>query len=298
MDAEARKAYDKAYYATHKEEKKVYNKTYRVAHREELNAYNKTYYESHQEEISAQKRTHRVTHPEENKARCKAYYSDHTEEMKAYKKAHHANHRKEHNAQCKAYYNTHSEEIKARVKAYQDTHKEDVKARKKAYREEHATDIICKQCGKHAKQYIGRNAGRFCSMVCARNWLRGPNSPQWRGGVSFEPYCPKFNASLKEEVRSQFGRRCFLSGKEENGKKLAVHHCDYLKSQGCQGQRWSLLPLDHSWHAKTNFDRWHWFALLRDYWAYKYLTFHGMDIYEGPDRTAWLWEMYNQDAQT
>jgi hypothetical protein len=30
--------------------------------------------------------------------------------------------------------------------------------------------------------------------------------------------------------------------------------------------------------------------------VYKYLTFHGMDIFEGPDRTAWLWEMYNNGS--
>jgi hypothetical protein len=53
------------------------------------------------------------------------------------------------------------------------------------------------------------------------------------------------------------------------------------------------LPLEQRWHTKTNFNRWYWFALLRDYWAYKYLTFHGMDIFEGPDRTVWLWEMHN-----
>lgn len=121
------------------------------------------------------------------------------------------------------------------------------------------------------------------------------NNPAWKGGVSSWPYCPKFNNSLKEEVRDAFGRICFLSGAKEDGKRLSVHHCDYLKSQGCQGQRWSLLPLDHGWHSKTNFDRWYWFALLRDYWCYKYLTFHGMDIYEGPDRTAWLWEMYSNN---
>jgi len=121
----------------------------------------------------------------------------------------------------------------------------------------------------------------------------GKKNPNWKGGISTWPYCSKFNNSLKEEIRTKFGRRCFLSGVEENGRKLAVHHCDYLKSQGCQGQRWSLLPLEHSWHSKTNANRWYWFSLLRDYWVYKYITFHGMDIFEGPSRSEWLWEMYN-----
>lgn len=154
-------------------------------------------------------------------------------------------------------------------------------------------DIVCEVCGKGAKVNKYWTSKRFCSHECSAIAHRGENAYQWAGGRSFEPYCPKFNRSLKEEIRDQFGRRCFLSGKVETKRRFAIHHCDYLKSQGCAGQPWSLLPLDHSWHAKTNHNRWHWFALLRDYWAYKYLTFHGMDIFEGPDRTTWLWEMYN-----
>lgn len=216
------------------------------------------------------------------------------EAAKAYRKNYLDNHKNETAARRIAYQESHKEEIAARKKAYHVAHHQEIVSRQKAYREGCATEIICLQCGKQAKVYIRANPGKFCSFECVLKWQVGPNNPSWRGGISSWPYCPKFNDSLKEEVRSQFGRRCFLSGKEENGRKLAVHHCDYLKSQGCQGQRWSLLPLDIKYHAKTNTKRWYWFALLRDYWAYKYLTFHGMDIYEGPDRTAWLWEMYNQ----
>lgn len=124
----------------------------------------------------------------------------------------------------------------------------------------------------------------------------GENSVFWKGGISTWPYCPAFNNVLKENIRKAFGRRCFLSGAREHNQKLSIHHCDYLKSQGCKGQRWSLLPLEKGWHSKTNGNRWYWFALLRDYWVYKYLSFHGMDIFEGPDRTTWLWEMYNNGS--
>jgi len=123
---------------------------------------------------------------------------------------------------------------------------------------------------------------------------RGEKAPTWKGGISFKPYCPAFTNALKEEIRDKFGRMCFLSGAQERDRKLSIHHCDYLKSQGCSGQRWSLLPLELRWHSKTNTNRWYWFALLRDYWVYKYLTFHGMDIYDGPDRTTWLWEIYEK----
>jgi endogenous inhibitor of DNA gyrase (YacG/DUF329 family) len=157
--------------------------------------------------------------------------------------------------------------------------------------------LACEQCGKKFERIPSKtNAGEhhYCSVKCQSIAHSGEGSSQWRGGASFKPYCPRFNTALKEDVRNLFGRRCFLSGAKENGRKLAVHHCDYSKSQGCQGQQWSLLPLDHAWHNKTSQHRWYWFALLRDYWIYKYITFHGMDVYLGPDRTQWLWEIYNR----
>jgi hypothetical protein len=96
----------------------------------------------------------------------------------------------------------------------------------------------------------------------------GPEHPNWKGGISFEPYCPAFTKKLKEEIREKFGRKCYLCPKteEENGRKLDVHHCDYNKGQGC-GQRWSLIPLCHRCHIKTNFNRHYWFNLLSNYWA-------------------------------
>jgi endogenous inhibitor of DNA gyrase (YacG/DUF329 family) len=107
---------------------------------------------------------------------------------------------------------------------------------------------------------------------------KGPESPTWKGGKSFEPYCFRFNCILKEEVRNAFDRTCFLCGTPENGRKLAVHHVDYNKSQGCKGLNWSLIPLCQTCHTKTNFDRWHWFAMLRDYWIYDHIDFDSMGL--------------------
>ena len=102
----------------------------------------------------------------------------------------------------------------------------------------------------------------------------GENHPNWKGGISFEPYCSKFNNQLKEQVRDKFNRKCFLCGKPEkdnNNRKLHVHHVDYNKGQGC-GYQWSLIPLCESCHAKTNYNRYYWFNLLNNYWCYKYLS--------------------------
>ena len=95
---------------------------------------------------------------------------------------------------------------------------------------------------------------------------RGDKHWNWKGGVSANPYCPKFNKALKEEIREAFGRKCFLCGISENGKRLHVHHCDYNKGQGC-GQRWNLVPLCNSCHSKTVVHRHYYFNLLVNYWA-------------------------------
>ena len=80
----------------------------------------------------------------------------------------------------------------------------------------------------------------------------GEDSSNWKGGVSFEPYCPKFNNRLKEHIRLKYGRKCFLCGCPENGRKLAIHHVDYDKTQGCNGNEFRLIPLCCSCHGKTN----------------------------------------------
>lgn len=85
--------------------------------------------------------------------------------------------------------------------------------------------------------------------------LSGEKSYLWRGGISFDPYCSKFNNQVKEAVREQYGRACFLCGVLENSRKLDVHHVDYNKEQGCEDHNWKLVPLCRSCHAKTNHNR-------------------------------------------
>jgi hypothetical protein len=230
--------------------------------------------------------------PEVRKAYQKAYRKSHKEKAKINQHIYYLEHKEQNNAQSKAYRESHKEERKIYDKLYWEKNKKKRLSQVKSWQKAHSHEIICLQCGGLAKVY----KGKFCSKKCQLDWQKGPNHPTWRGGTSFHKYCHKFNEPFKREIRDKFGGKCFLSGKtkiENKNKELDVHHCDYSKSQGCRGQRWSLLTLTHSLHCKTNYNRWYWFGLLRDYWCYKYLTFHGMDIFEGPSRTEWLWEIYN-----
>lgn len=95
---------------------------------------------------------------------------------------------------------------------------------------------------------------------------RGERHYNWKGGVSYEPYCKKFNFQLKEKIRDAYDRRCPICGGTEEDRRLSIHHIDYDKMQGCNGRRWNLIPLCTSCHAKTQFDRWYWFNLLYNHW--------------------------------
>lgn len=97
--------------------------------------------------------------------------------------------------------------------------------------------------------------------------VTGENHHSWKGGLSFEPYCPKFNNVFKELIRDKFNRECFLCGRSEfeiirtqklNGKqayRLSVHHVDYNKDCLCDDIKCEFVPLCISCHAKTNHNR-------------------------------------------
>jgi hypothetical protein len=128
----------------------------------------------------------------------------------------------------------------------------------------------CVWCGKEfypIKHQVELGHAKYCSKKCHNEAGCLSGNPAWKGGISFEPYCHKFNDTIKEEIRDAFGRRCFLCGTPENGRKLHVHHIDYNKTQGCKGQKWALLPMCIGCHTKTGFNRYYYFNLLINYWA-------------------------------
>ena len=119
----------------------------------------------------------------------------------------------------------------------------------------------CEICGKEFKTIPSRakvGFGKYCSTECHGKAILGENSPAWKGGTSFFPYCPKFNERRKKAVRDFFNNTCLACGKlsSENvvGKKgvinLPVHHADHDKDQGCNGKPFNLVPLCNECHGK------------------------------------------------
>ena len=97
-------------------------------------------------------------------------------------------------------------------------------------------------------------------MSEARKGRTGENSPAWKGGISFEPYCILFNKEFKERVREFFGRRCFECNKteEESKEKLSVHHINYDKMVCCNDVFPLFAALCRSCNVKANSNRKYW----------------------------------------
>lgn len=98
----------------------------------------------------------------------------------------------------------------------------------------------------------------------------GPLAANWRGGISFEPYCYKFNADFRRNVRHFFNGKCVLCLYEEQEtppqkRLLNVHHVHYDKDSLCNDTSPRMFaPLCDSHHGMTNGDREFWEALLSD----------------------------------
>lgn len=90
---------------------------------------------------------------------------------------------------------------------------------------------------------------------------KGCKHPQWLGGISYQPYCEKFNSEFKERVREFWGRHCVECGcdESENGARLAVHHVNFRKDACCAEDVVPLfVPLCRSCHTRTNTNREYW----------------------------------------
>ena len=134
----------------------------------------------------------------------------------------------------------------------------------------------CLECGKlfYAKRFkVNRGMGKYCSQKCFGKGLSRNNKCEkngnWRGGISFKPYCHKFDNTFKEYIRNKFDRKCFLCDRteEENGKRLSVHHVNYDKNCGCaeteedkkaDNVTCQFVPLCVSCNSKVNRNRKMW----------------------------------------
>lgn len=129
--------------------------------------------------------------------------------------------------------------------------KQKVRYKNKNYKwtESQRQKIIMKNTGKKRSLEFRINA--------SLNKLREKN-PNWKGGTSYLPYCPKFNETLKRDIREMYDNKCILCGRNDKdnitltGKhyKLSIHHIFFDKQEGCNGNEFRLVPLCLYCHNK------------------------------------------------
>lgn len=227
------------------EKRKQYIKKYYEKNREKLLEYHRKY--------DADRKIKRREKYQRNKdERCKKqkeYYYKNREYILKYNKE---------------YRNKHKEHLKEYQDQYNIKNKEAIRTKQLEYEILHKKPIICIQCGKES--YAHRStAGKFCSHACSSEWHRGENHPNWNGGISYEPYCPKFNENLKNRIRAYFGHRCIVCGRHQNdnnGCKLSCHHVEYNKQACCDGKPVQFAALCQQCHGRTSHDRERWEPIL------------------------------------
>ena len=106
---------------------------------------------------------------------------------------------------------------------------------------------------------------KFSKESCRRisESKKGEKSYQWKGGISFEPYCPKFTNEFRERVRAFFRYCCVQCGKTavEDRRRLSVHHVNFNKMACCDNSIPLFVSLCQSCHSKTTRNRIFW-----EYW--------------------------------
>ena len=76
--------------------------------------------------------------------------------------------------------------------------------------------------------------------------------PNWKGGISFEPYSPEWTDDLKESIKKRDNYECKNPKCNGKGNQLTVHHIDYNK-KNCLLE--NLITLCNSCNAKANYNR-------------------------------------------
>lgn len=88
---------------------------------------------------------------------------------------------------------------------------------------------------------------------CAIEDNNGPGNPNWKGGISKEPYCQEWTKELKEFVKQRDGYKCMNPCcKSKHPDKLAVHHIKYNKKL-CGPK--DLITTCTSCNPAANYDR-------------------------------------------
>jgi len=113
-------------------------------------------------------------------------------------------------------------------------------------------EYCCPEGHIHTTTYNGWYAGNRCPS-CRAIRMSGENHPQWKGGISYEPYCNIWgDKAYKNSIKQRDGYKCQNPACWHTSIKLHVHHIDYDK-KNCNED--NLITLCGSCNARANADR-------------------------------------------
>ena len=120
-------------------------------------------------------------------------------------------------------------------------------------------EYICPAGHRHSMTWNNWSKGHRC-VNCAWSGENNPNygkygelSPNWRGGISCEPYCDVWaDKEFKEDIKARDNYECQNPDCWGTGGRLAVHHIDYNK-KNCRPE--NLITLCNSCNSRANYNR-------------------------------------------
>lgn len=108
----------------------------------------------------------------------------------------------------------------------------------------------------HSMIWINWKKGQRCP-TCRNINMSGINHPQWKGGISCEPYCDSWaDKEFKKDILERDNYECQNPDCWQINNQLCLHHMDYNK-KNCNPK--NLITLCRSCNARANKNRDVWF---------------------------------------
>jgi hypothetical protein len=130
-------------------------------------------------------------------------------------------------------------------------------------------DYKCPNGHENSIRWGNWNQGKRCP-TCKNIKFSGSGNPSWKGGISYEPYCPIWSdKEYKQDIRNRDGNKCLNPTCKKKDHRLHIHHINYNK-KSCSPS--NVITLCGSCNTTANNNReWHtaWYKALM-YMRYNY----------------------------
>ena len=177
------------------------------------------------------------------------------------------------NIQTRIDYNTNTNHMCiGTTHSYRKNYRENTKDKQKEYSKFHGEKNKDRRSEAAKIRYennrdpdMPRIGSKECAIKisCAK---QGINIKDFDGFLTDQLYCSKFNNKLRRSIRDRYNNCDYISGIHKDvcnpDRKLSVHHVNYDKDCGCDGNKCELIPLSHVNHMRTNTNRPFWNRLF------------------------------------